>query len=80
MNEITPEHLPLCQNQMALNEDQFCICPTIRATILKTRAEISQKVRTKLMPLCVCESCPDSHAQARIVQQAIEIVLGETNE
>lgn len=36
---------------------------------------VANEIENRLMPLCVCDQCPDSHAQADIVKRAIAIVL-----
>ena len=41
----------------------------------KIRTDIAAEIHKRLMPLCVCDNCPDSYPQARFVEQAVNIIL-----
>jgi hypothetical protein len=40
------------------------------------RARIAQELKFKMMPICVCSRC-DNLLEGRLVQEAIDIVLGD---
>ena len=40
------------------------------------RAKIAEQIRYKMMPICVCSRC-DNLFEGRLVQEAIDIVLGD---
>lgn len=43
----------------------------------KIRTNIAEEIHKRLMPVCVCDNCPDSYPQARIVERAIAIINGD---
>ena len=44
---------------------------------MKIRTDMAKEIHSRLMPLCVCDNCPDSYAQADIVGQVIAIINGD---
>jgi hypothetical protein len=41
---------------------------------MEQRAALAEKIRVKLMPICICERC-DNLEEGRLIQNVIELIL-----
>ena len=56
------------------------VAERIAAIETKIRFDVATEVSKRLMPLCVCDNCPDSYPQARFVEQAVNIIMNPRKE